>query len=164
MSIKSISVTVGLLGTVFVLFQLFFGRFTLGYSPQGDVNSCLMGTWFLVDRSQTEVEVGNLYAFNLPVKTPFFDKGRRFLKRAVANEGDIVDVGLEVTVTTFGVIDIPLRYAAKALDKAPEEFVQVLQVKDQHWFAMGELPQSYDSRFWGQVPHTNVIGRAYALF
>ncbi|WP_028114990.1 S26 family signal peptidase [Ferrimonas kyonanensis] len=164
MTLKSFSITALLLGSVFVLFQLFYSRFTLGYSPQGDVNSCLRGTWFLVDRSEKDIAVGNLYAFHLPVHTPFFDKGRRFIKRAVANEGEIVNIGLEVTVTTFGRIELPLRFAAKALGDDPQAYVRVLEVKESHWFAMGELPQSYDSRFWGQVPHANVIGRAYALF
>ncbi|MCC4821021.1 S26 family signal peptidase [Vibrio lentus] len=41
--------------------------------------------------------------------------------------------------------------------------MQTFVVPQGHYFALGTLPTSFDSRYWGLVEHSQIIGVGYAF-
>jgi signal peptidase I len=88
-----------------------------------------------------------------------------FIKRVVAGPGDTISI-VEGHVIRNGVReqDSYIRPCAQA--SSPEcNFPKPIKIPAGHWFMMGDnRGESDDSRFWGPVPRSWIIGGAFATY
>lgn len=54
--------------------------------------------------------------------------------------------------------------ALTAMMRDPATLVRHERVPVKHFWIMGETSDSFDSRYWGFLPQSQVVGKAYALF
>jgi len=109
-------------------------------------------------------ERGDVIVFIYPV-----DKSKDFIKRVIGLPGDRVKiVGQKVYVNEkfyedpYGVYSGDAEPLARALEKNSFDPVTV---PEGHLFVMGDnRNHSYDSRFWGFVPLSNVKGKAMIIY
>ncbi|MDI6716410.1 MAG: signal peptidase I [Actinomycetota bacterium] len=102
----------------------------------------------------TSPKPGDIVVFALPQQD-----NRDFIKRIVACEGDTVAIKNGKLYVNGKLNDsypvIPEDYSNMAEQK----------VKNNHVFVMGDnRPNSVDSRYIGQIPERNIIGKAFIVF
>ncbi|MCK7582163.1 MAG: signal peptidase I [Chromatiales bacterium] len=154
------------LGLVLVLGLGLYGahRYRLGFDLQD--HGCLDGSRiFLIDTfaGPEDVMQGDLVAFRaLGVGVPVFE-GQLFIKRAAGVPGDWVTVTLAHTWINGRRFADGLALAS-ALARDPATLVRHERVPVEHFWMLGETPDSFDSRYWGFLPQSQVVGKAYALF
>jgi len=113
---------------------------------------------------------GDVFVFKFPE-----DPQRDFIKRAVALPGDILEIRDKVLfVNGERQADPRAIHAESRIWPDDRELPDALRRRDQlaptriaagSFFAMGDnRDSSYDSRFWGAVPASNVKGRALFIY
>lgn len=129
---------------------------------------CLPGRFFLVEK---KVMPGRnaLVAFQTDERSRPYKPGARFVKLVRGLPGDRVDVDGECRFTITGSDGYAYRgelepQVVALLKKQCEDFEAHYVIPDQNYFVMGTLPDSYDSRYWGLVNASQVIGRAQRLY
>ena len=89
--------------------------------------------------------------------------GRRVIVKMVAGvAGDVLKVADDqayINDKPLGQLDLLQR-----LGKPPGAFDRTEIVPAKHYALFGTLPRSYDSRYWGFVPHEELVGVIYPLF
>lgn len=137
-------------------------RYDFGFDSQ--VNRCLHPyRAFAIDKWDQEVQIGDYLAFHAQNMGPFFHDGQVVVKQVVAAEGDVVEVraGQVFINGVFkyggfqesGLQGLPLSSFDVTLDLGPGEY-----------YMYGWHPLSYDSRYWGAISESQVIGETHALF
>lgn len=100
--------------------------------------------------------------FRLEVENPYWERGTVFAKRFVGCPGDFLRTeGREFFINGERV------GAASGTDSKGEavgSFEFFGPIPEGSWFVLGDGPRSYDSRYWGFVRRSWVVGRAYPLF
>jgi signal peptidase I len=88
-----------------------------------------------------------------------------FIKRIVAGPGDTISIE-EGHVIRNGVREQDSYIGPCAQPSSPEcNFPKPIKIPAGHWFMMGDnRGESDDSRFWGPVPRTWIIGGAFATY
>ena len=104
----------------------------------------------------------SLGLFRLNVENPYWERGTVFAKRFVGCPGDFL-------LTEDGEFFINGERVAVASEadsrgEAVESFRFFGPIPEGSWFVLGDGPRSYDSRYWGFVRRSWVVGRAYPLF
>lgn len=148
---------------IFCAGAAFLSRYQFGYDPQ--LYKCIPEySIYLIDKKDTKLVRGNIYAFRSKDMKPFFSNGVTMLKYLRGMPGDSVEINKATQVLVNGEQQgIGLRYAEK-LGVGPEAFIgQTILQDDSYWF-MGTSSFSFDSRYWGTVDKQQVIGRAYPIF
>ncbi|GGP74101.1 hypothetical protein GCM10009347_42850 [Shewanella algicola] len=56
-----------------------------------------------------------------------------------------------------------VRQLLMKVDVSEQEISKELYLKEDQYFVIGETPLSYDSRFWGTIKRSDMIGDAYAM-
>ncbi|MDC5725639.1 MULTISPECIES: S26 family signal peptidase [Vibrio] len=160
--IKIFGTLVGLVLAVLLL----SGRYQISLVPTA--LGCLPIKAAVIDSKNHFPKRGQLMSFLSLNAQPYFAHGTNFLKIAAGVAGDTVTFDLDgVTVTTKdGEV---IRYAADArrmLNYAQIDFDtlnKTFVVPEGQYFALGTLPTSFDSRYWGLVEHSQIIGVGYAF-
>ena len=100
--------------------------------------------------------------FRLEVENPYWERGTVFAKRFVGCPGDFLRTeGREFFINGERV------GTASETDSAGEpvgSFEFFGPIPEGSWFVLGDGPRSYDSRYWGVVRRSWVVGRAWPLF
>jgi signal peptidase I len=87
-----------------------------------------------------------------------------FIKRIVAGPGDVISI-VEGHVVRNGVREKDTYIRPCAEREAKCNFPTPIRVPAGHWFMMGDnRGDSDDSRFWGPVPTSWIIGGAFATY
>lgn len=164
MASRTFVVRAGLDLLVLAALGLYLGtRFRIGIDSQ--VHQCLppYSVW-LIDRHDRVLVRGATYSFFAgDAMAPFFGSHQRVVKRLLGLPGDQVTVASERTTVNGLTVGTGLALAA-ALRQPPDAFArQVTLPMDAVWM-MGDTHDSFDARYWGPLPITQVRGRAYALF
>ncbi|EGV29616.1 hypothetical protein ThidrDRAFT_3208 [Thiorhodococcus drewsii AZ1] len=139
-------------------------RYRLGIDLQA--HSCLESSRvFLIDTfaGPEEVIQGDLVAFRAQGLGVLAFEGRLFVKHAAGVPGDWVTVTLAETAIN----GMPMAQGlalAPALKRDPASFIRHERVPVEHFWMLGETTDSFDSRYWGFLPVTRMVGKAYALF
>jgi len=108
-------------------------------------------------------ERGDVIVFIYPV-----DESKDFIKRVIGLPGDKVEMVGEKIFINGKPFDDPHGYysnpgKASAAGKAPR--FGPVEVPENHLFVMGDnRNHSYDSRFWGFVPLSDVKGEAFIIY
>jgi conjugal transfer pilin signal peptidase TrbI len=137
---------------------------------EGQQEGCLPG-WNLAlvdfaDKTPQRNEVYTFHAKGISVilndGTEYFKDGSLMTKEVVGMPGDVIDVGVDVTRVngTIKGEGLPL---LKTLKKSPEDYVRHVVVPPGHYFFMGRVFNSYDSRYWGFVSHDQVVGKTHRI-
>jgi conjugal transfer pilin signal peptidase TrbI len=137
-------------------------RFQVGIDFQ--LSQCLPGARvFIVDRQDVSVEKGDLVAFRAARLAPFIKDGEELIKIAAALPGDTVSVGPGETSVNGTVVGEGLDLA-EIIGRPDESFTRQVAVQPGTFWMMGRTRDSYDSRYWGPIDTSQVIGKAYVLF
>jgi conjugal transfer pilin signal peptidase TrbI len=136
-------------------------RYRLGLDFQQ--HGCLVGasSVFLIDTfaSPEDVVQGDLVAFRARgVGVPFFE-GKLFVKHAAGVPGDWVTVTPAHTWINGDGLAL-----AGALQRDPASFARHERVPVDQFWMLGETADSFDSRYWGFLPTTQMMGKVYVLF
>ncbi|MEZ8029242.1 signal peptidase I [Enterovibrio norvegicus] len=142
--------------------------FNIGLSIAAQSNGCLPLRVTIVDYKDTTPSRGDMYEYHIQGAEPYFADGTRFTKIMAAVPGDRVEVDLN-GITVFGVDGEMKRYNVDARPMlnyskiSADWFERTVEVPEGHFFAMGTLAGSFDSRFWGVVPLNRIEGKAYGV-
>ena len=168
------------LSLCFVMFagvEWFKANYRIGLDFQHE--KCLPGySLFLVELTKTNLDLqkNEVYAFRSQGLSPIFEDGTLMAKRFMAGPGDQVAVTVETRMvngekTYVGFADILVNdevirqglVYAERLNKDPEQFAgATILGQDEYWF-LGDSPWSFDSRYWGPVRKSQVVGRAIPI-
>lgn len=89
--------------------------------------------------------------------------GRRVIvKKVIGVPGDILTVTKDrayINQEFVGDLDLLQR-----LEKPSGAFDRTEAVPERQYALFGTLPRSYDSRYWGPVPHEELVGVVYPIF
>lgn len=136
-------------------------RYSVGIDPQA--NTCLPWRVFVIDKHDQTMERGEIYAFKSQSMEPFFKNGTQIIKVADGLPGDKVKVTTEHVTVNGSVVGDGVALSEK-LKKPPTRFVrEEIVPQDKFWF-MGKTVDSFDSRYWGYVAKSSIVGRAYPIW
>jgi conjugal transfer pilin signal peptidase TrbI len=140
-------------------------RYRIGIDDQ--LSQCLPPyRWYLIDTFDRDTKRDQFIAFAATeAMAPYFRHDQTIIKRVAGVPGDQVAVTAEGTVIN-GVLQPHSDPAlAKALGLSVADFVVgSLTIPEGFLWVMGATRDSFDSRYWGVLPESQIIGRAYALF
>jgi conjugal transfer pilin signal peptidase TrbI len=165
-----------LLGALFVAGSMFADRYRVGITAQAV--TCIPGyRVFLIDTQNTTPERGAIFAFKANGITPWLEEavpeakpliphfadGKMLVKYMEAVPGDVVEVTENGVAVNGAHVADGLKLSA-TLRKLERNFVRTERVPaDAYWFG-GKTYDSFDSRYWGIVARTQLVGRAYPIF
>lgn len=141
--------------------NIFSSRFK--FCGDGRLYKCLPFTLYLLDRWQTKPVVGNYYGF-LARDTVFFDDGDLLAKRFDGHFLDHVQIGPNEDVLINGKAVVHGLQLAPRLNCKRSDFYGSAIIEKDEYFALGTTVDSYDSRYWGTVNETQIVGRLYPIF
>ncbi|MCE2571712.1 S26 family signal peptidase [Motilimonas eburnea] len=155
--------------TIYTFVGLFMWRYEVSL-PMQKGEGCLEGKVWVIDTWDKHYEQGDILAFAFPIEGDrFFKQGQRFIKKVAAVAGEQYDITPDITVTTSRTGETRFFYSsvkpiAASIGRDLDSIVRHGVVPEGELLMLGDLPRSYDSRFWGTVPVSNIQGRAYAFF
>jgi conjugal transfer pilin signal peptidase TrbI len=129
---------------------------------------CLPYRIFLVDLHAHLLRRGDYVVFRSRGMGPFYPDGTLVAKLVAGVPRDHVVVderGMWVNGTFKG----SLLHAQPGgrlwkLGHRPSEFARDELVPPDHWWVIGTLPRSFDSRYWGYIADPQIVGRAIPLW
>lgn len=136
-------------------------RFGIGIDPQK--NTCLDWRVFVIDKDNTSVERDGIYAFKSTQMEPHFRNGTIIIKYVRGVTGDRVTVN-PTQVSINGKVQGQGLLLADKLGMPPTRYVRDEIVPAEKFWFMGTSSDSFDSRYWGYVGQSDVIGRAYPIW
>jgi signal peptidase I len=109
---------------------------------------------------------GEIIVFNTPDAAKIkCGAGGTFVKRLIGLPGETVEVRLEQGEGYVFINGRQLREPYIEPDRRPTEAFGPVKVPPDHYFMMGDnRSQSCDSREWGTVPRSNLIGEVFATY
>lgn len=149
-----------------VIVKSFFSWFSSNYSFAHDdqENRCLPEyTTYFLEKHYSNVEVGGIYGFRAKGLEPFIKDGTWLAKYVVATSGDKVDINKN-GIFINGEMKAEGFALAKRLGKAEESFYRTFTIPENKAFFMGTSEISYDSRYYGLVDYSKIIGEAHPLW
>lgn len=151
-------------------------RYTLMVDPQDA--PCIPGKHlFLVDRADTTPVRGAFYAMRVEgiapllaaahpatnVMRPFYRDGKYLIKALDGLPGDAVVVA-DKAVTINGEETAPGGLLLKGtLLREAADFERSYALAEDEFFMAGRTDNSFDSRYWGPISRSQIVGRAYPL-
>lgn len=96
------------------------------------------------------------------------DRSKDFIKRIKAVAGDTIEVKNKIVYINGAAVEDPHGFYDKTPDRlarAPRDNFGPFVVPEGEVFVMGDnRDHSHDSRFWGTVPITDILGKAFILY
>lgn len=138
-------------------------RYRLGVP--GQETTCLPYSVFLVDLHKKPTERGSYVEFRSDERmAPHFKVGSKFIKQIRGIPGDTVIVR-DGTVTINGQQAGSLHpRLLKKLGKSRSDFDRVVHIQPGTLWVMGTSEDSFDSRYWGLLNESQIIGGVHPLF
>ena len=144
-----------------VVLTLLLGRFQVAMDVQ--LRQCLPGhRVFLIDRVRHEVRRGEIVVFVADGREPLEPRGAELAKVVVGLPGDRVRVTVRTTEVNGVVVGYGLLLAGK-MGVDAEALQRELTVPPGHVWVMGATVDSYDSRYYGEVPLYAMRGVAFGV-
>jgi len=158
-------VCTGVRGTVSVLLvlALLSGAYLFGIRISFNVSGSLPHRAFLTVRG-VEISCGpeSIGLFRLNVRNPYWDYGEAFAKRFVGCPGDTLRTQGREFYLNGHRIAVASEHDSKGAAVASFRHDGVIPVGS--YFVMGDGKRSYDSRYWGFVRKSWIVGRGFPLF
>lgn len=135
-------------------------RFMLAFDLQ-DVR-CLVWWSYVIERGSAP-ERNQLVAFTTDQVLSQFPKGTVLVKRLVGVPGDRIDIA-DGTVRVNGELRALLSPDVMArLGRPPEAFDTRFTLDEGTYFVLGDAAVSFDSRYWGAIQQSQVVGQAWGF-
>lgn len=143
----------------------FMARYSLALASG---QPCLPGRLYLVEKGALP-DRGGLVAFRTDVRQRPYRPGQKFVKLVVGLPGDQVEIGsaCQGSVSSPDGETVTFTLEDEVLDRLGREcrdYAASYEIPPGAYFAVGTLPGSYDSRYWGLVLSDQVVGRAMKIF
>ncbi|TDB42686.1 S26 family signal peptidase [Photorhabdus luminescens] len=133
-------------------------RFEIGIDPQN--NQCLPPyRIYLVDKYDKAPVKGKPFAFVSEYIRPY-GKGIKMIDGVA---GDTINVTPEETTVNGFMIGEGLELA-KESGHTKEELTRTGVIPEGRIWLMGRTKISFDSRYWGTIPESQILGRAYPIW
>lgn len=154
----------------------FSKRYRIAIDAQ--IAQCLPGTRiYLIDTYAKDIQRGDIVVFTARGLDQLIEQGHvaaralaasyrdgaKLVKRVAGSQGDRVVVSRDHVTVNGRTVGEGLDLAVTLL-RAQEAFVRDERVPARMYWVMGATRDSFDSRYWGYVDQTQVVGRAYAIF
>lgn len=145
------------------LFALYFAqRYTVAFN--GAESDCLNARVFLIDKWDTRFGNDDIVAFVMNVETGLLKKGDTWVKKVAAMPGQDVAVSDEAVTVGNSIYNLSTSYVLSKLQRDFDSVNSKWTLSEDQVFMIGETLTSFDSRFWGPIQKTDVVGKAYAIF
>lgn len=152
-----------LAGCLAISVTWFQSRFLIAFDKQTD--PCFEWRLFLVDTSRTVPQKGELIAYSALNMAPAVEDGQLAVKMAVGLPGDEISVSEhETRINQQPRFRSGLGLLYKLPGKAVADFERTFSVQDGQYFGMGTTPSSYDSRYWGTISDSQIVGIAHPIW
>lgn len=148
---------------MFMLYEYVWGRYTILPDKQIGVRSTPY-KFFLVDEWDKSVVMDQPIVFLARRMEPVFPDDQLVVKFVRGLPGEPVRVqNGQVRVADREQDPIPPQQAHN-LNKPLRSYDADYVIPESSFFAMGTHPRSYDSRYWGVVHETEIVGRAIPIY
>jgi len=138
-------------------------RYTLGIDVQQ--KQCLEYRFYIIDKQDKQIPRNGYVAFRQDERAePWFDAGTMFIKQVRAKEGDEVMVRGGQVYLAGKQVDVLQQRILSKMGRSSEEFNRRGIVASGDLWVMGTTPDSFDSRYWGPIDQSMVIGQVYPVF
>jgi conjugal transfer pilin signal peptidase TrbI len=146
---------------IIILVSLFYihNRFSIGIDEQA-VRCLDPYKIFIIDKHSDLPARNELYAFHAMDMEPYHKAGTVAVKQAVGVPGDTVKVTPTVTYINGKPVGSGASELAIKLNNKAEFYTKEYVLNDEEYFFMGWHPQSFDSRYWGVVHISQLVGSA----
>lgn len=160
-----------------VAFSWFGNNYAIHIDSQ--VDRCLPDSRvYLVDKNDKNTVRGGLFAFKAKGLKPYieeghqkiwkladkYEDGKKLLKIIDGMPGDTVEVTASDNLINGESIGEGGLLLKGTLLKDESHFTKKYVLDDKQYFFAGRTNRSFDSRYWGPVEESEIIGRAIALF
>ena len=157
-------VCLGARGAVLVFFAcvLLGGAYFSGIRISFNVSGSLPHRVFLTVRNgEIPCGSGSIGLFRLNVQNPYWDYGAVFAKRFVGCPGDALRTEGSVFYLNGEKIAVASKHDSKGVAVTSFRFNGVIPAGS--YFVLGDSEKSYDSRYWGFVKRSWIIGRGFPV-
>jgi len=167
-NVKPQTYTRGIIQTTFIIFLVFISfeyissRYEILIAPdEGPI--CLPEKVFILDKMSFPEKDG-FVMFTAKGLEPWFTDGMPVVKYLRGSPGDEIKV-MERRLYINGVQRATLNDTVlEKLKVTDMELERNEVIPDNKYWVMGSLPPSLDSRYWGYITKSQIIGKAYAIF
>lgn len=128
---------------------------------------CLDGTGYLIHKDTpvaSEIERGSKYAYASHGLEPLLKDGSRVVKIAAGMPGDVIAVnakGVFINGHWWGALNpITMAHTHRTVASVTRTFT----IQPGEVLMLGNLPRSYDGRYWGPVKDDWLVGHAWRLW
>ena len=145
--------------------------------PSGSMlNTLLIGDHLLVNKFLYGVKLPFVGTTIVPVSDPEFqdiivfkypqDPSKDFIKRIIGLPGDRIEIRNKDVYRNGEKLSEPyVRHSMPGMVAGPRDNMAALTVPEGKYFVMGDnRDESLDSRFWGFVDRTAILGRAWVIY
>lgn len=148
---------------VFLVLALLAGAYLSGVRISFNISGSLPHRVFLTVRGgEVSCGPGSIGLFRLNVRNPYWDYGTVFAKRFVGCPGDTLRTEGAEFYLNGEKVAVASGYDSKGM--AVENFRHDGVIPAGSYFALGDGEKSYDSRYWGFVRKSWIVGRGFPLF
>ncbi len=162
---KFLRICLGARGTVLVLCvcTVLTGAYFSGVRISLNVSGSLPHRAFLTARGG-EISCGprSIGLFRLNVRNPYWDYGAVFAKRFVGCPGDTLRTQGAGFYLNGERVAVASKHDSKGIAVSSFRFDGVIPAGS--YFVLGDGERSYDSRYWGFVRKSWIVGRGFPLF
>ncbi len=145
----------------------FQNNYRIFYDKIEGIN-CLPYSVFLVDLNNKEVSRDDFVAFSSMQMEPFYKNGTIVVKILSGVPGDHVFIdGNNIYVNRIlwgGLLHAQEGGRLWTMGKRPKDYIRNEYIPDEKFLMLATHERSYDSRYWGYINKTQVIGRAIPLW
>lgn len=147
--------------TLIAMYAVFNTRWQF-YIPRLAVQ-CLSWNFGVVDKWDTDVEVGKPYAFYAR-HMGLHPDGEKIAKIFAADAFDVIEIDRDENVRVNGQVQAHGLQLAAQLGHQRSDFMGRGVLEPGEFFGLGTTWNSFDSRYWGAIHESQVFGRLYLLF
>lgn len=148
--------------SVFLVLVLLAGAYLFGIRLSFNVSGSLPFRVFLTVRGgEVSCGPGSIGLFRLNVRNPYWDYGTVFAKRFVGCPGDTLRTKGAEFYLNDEKIALAKEHDSKGVAVTSFRFEGVIPVGS--YFVLGDGEKGYDSRYWGFVKKSWIVGRGFPL-
>lgn len=148
-----------------IAFGLAFSeRFQIRFDPQ--VMSCIDAEFLLVDLKDKTPRTGEVFAYRAEHVEPVYRDGTEMAKYVAAGPGDRVEITRDFRLLVNGkerARGLP-HLSGMPTEEVRSRFCGERVLKADEYWMLGTAFRSFDSRYFGPIRSSQIIGRAYVIF
>lgn len=137
-------------------------RFSIAIAPQEYLCLPPYRIW-IIDKHDTTPVRGDIFAFKSTGLAPVFEDETTIVKVMEGMPGDSVAVTQSQVTINDQVVATGLQVATDR-GISPDRYVRAGTIEANRYWFFGKTADSFDSRYWGSVDRSQIIGKAYPIW